>query len=141
MKATLAGMDWEVCEPTRGPAGRASATINVDGGRVTVSELAFEQAGKPEAFVLLYSAEQRSVGFQKADPREALAMLVTQKHAKSHGGHQFAAAMLARRMRSDGYSGTIYVPVQWHPDGLLWGDLTMATKRARKTAKAKGVAA
>ena len=140
MKAQLAGMAWDVCGPVRGPAARASVTINLTAQRVTMSRLAFEQAGKPEAVVVLYSADQRSVGFKRSDPREALAVLVTNKHGRGHGGHQFASTLLARRMRSDGYSGTLYVPVQWHPDGLLWGDLTMATKRAGKSPKKGGAA-
>lgn len=133
MKATLAGMEWDVCEPTRGPAARASATINIDGGRVSITSLAFEEAGQPEAFVSLYSSERQTVGFRRADPRDALAVLVSNKESHGHGGRQFAATVLTRRMRADGYSGSIHVPVQWHPDGLLWGDLTMATKRQRES--------
>lgn len=140
MKSVLAGISWDVCEPTHGSASQPSVSINIEAGRVSITAAAYDAAGRPEAFVSLYSPDHKSVGFRRADPRDALAVLVSNKGAAGHGGRQFAAATLTRKMRADGYSGSIYVPVQWHPDGLLWGDLTMATKRVRKAPMKRGAA-
>jgi hypothetical protein len=126
MKARLAGIVFDVCAATHGPEGRATVSLNLSSGRASMTSRAFDDAGKPVAVVSLYSSEHKTIGFRPADPRDATAVLVSNKHGKGHGGRQFAASMLARRMRADGYAGSIRVPVQWHPDGLLWGDLTMA---------------
>jgi hypothetical protein len=139
MIARLAGMDWEVCERLVGPTIRSTATIELKHGRICLTALAFEAAKKPEAFVVLYSRDNKSIGFKPAALRDDLAMMVS-RDKRYRGGHRLSSSVLARQLREDGYTGVLHVPVQWHPDGLLWGDLTMATKRQRKAAKAKGVA-
>ena len=131
MKATMAGVDWDVCKAMN--VAESGVTIDLKRGRVSITPQAYDAAGKPAAFVSLYSAEHKSVGFRPADPRDALAVLASNRRGRAPSlARQFAAGMLSRRMRADGYSGSIYVPVQWHPDGLLWGDLTMATRRKRQ---------
>lgn len=137
MKAQLAGMAWDVCEPINGgPRISPRISIHSDDKRIYITLAAWELSGGPAAYQVLYSSDERSVGLRPIDPREPSSLAVTQRRDK--GGRQISAAGLINRLARDGYAMPMSVPVQWHPDGLLWGDLTMATKR---TGKAKGGAA
>lgn len=140
MMQTIAGMDWEVCGRTHGRPDEATATIDLAEHRVSFNYRAYMAAGGPEALVPIYSAKMKSIGFRVADTRDALAVMVVMRKRDPRGGFRVSAAMLVRRMRADGYSGSLSIPLQWHPDGLLWGDLTMATKRQRKVAGKRGAA-
>lgn len=138
MKATLAGMEWDVCGRTHGRPDEPTATIDLAEHRVSFNYRAYQAAGGPDALVPIYSAKMKSIGFRVADTRDALAVMVVMRKKDPRGGFRVSAAMLVRRMRADGYSGSLSIPLTWHPDGLLWGDLTMATKRQRKSTAGKG---
>lgn len=132
---TVAGMTWDVCEPTHGSSGRLSATINVDEGRVTISGAAYSAAGRPAAVLVLYSRENKSFGLKPANPRDHSTLVVS---GNTRAGKQVSARILTRRMAADGYTGRLAVPLQWHPEGLLWGDLTMARKAQRRASRGGG---
>lgn len=137
MKMSLAGMDWQVCEPSPGGNNPIQATINIEAGKVYCSRRAWRAAGSPDAFMLMYSREHKSIGLRPCHATERGSTPVTMP-----GGTTplLCARTLTNAMRSGGRRGTWRIPLQWHPDGLLWGDLSMATQFQRKS-KAKGVAA
>ena len=136
MKANLAGMEWEVCGPAPGALRTSRITINLGERRASLTEDAYNAAGKPDAVVLLYSAEHKTIGLRPVPASDPMSVLLSHSKGRTTG-HQLSSGGLVRRMKSDGYTGSISVPLQWHPDGLLWGDLTMATKFQRKS-QAKG---
>ncbi len=139
MKTTLAGMEWEVCEPISGQHSEMTISINCGQRRIYIPTEPLEAAGWPTAVQLLYSRNEQSVAIRPVDHRDPSA-LVTSQRTDAGLGRYVSAGMLCRRLLADGYSGTLTLPVKWHPEGLLWGDLSMATKRPAK-ARAKGVAA
>lgn len=126
---TLAGMTWDVC----GPANDwMVATVDLDRGRVSITGAAHAAAGRPSAVLVLYSAQNKCFGLKPASPRDHSTLVISGPTVRA--GKRIAARMLARRMMDDGYSGKLSVPLQWHPDGLLWGDLTMARRTQNKAA-------
>jgi len=135
MRQQLAGMSWDVCPPTHGVPSRPTVTVNIKAGRLNITQAAYEAAGRPAAIILLYSAEHKSIGLRPADPRDGGTLMVS---GSTRAGKQVAAGMLSRRLAADGYGGILVLPVQWHPDGLLWGDLTQATRSSGRKGKAKG---
>jgi len=137
MTETLAGIDWEVAERAYSSTSNPAITVNLKTKKVCVTRKAYELAGSPVAVVMLYSRKHKSVGIRPSpyDNKASLCIVDCGAH-----GCRISAASLANAMIADGYNGSLVVPVRWHQDGLLWGDLTMATKRQRKAAKAKGVA-
>ena len=137
MKADYAGMTWDLCEPISGSPSLMRVSINMGEARIYIPAAVFDAAGGPTAVQLLYSRDERSVAIRPVDQRDPSALMMTRRTDKGVG-RWVSAGMLCRRLSADGYSGTLTVPVQWHPDGLLWGDLTMATKRPGK-AKGGGV--
>lgn len=137
MKADYAGMTWDVCEPINGSPSLMRVSIDFAQKRVFVPWAALEAAGHPIAVQLLYSRAERSVAIKPIDQRDPSALVLTLRTHRGLGRYA-SAGMLVRRLSADGYSGPLTVPVQWHPDGLLWGDLTMATRR-KSQAKGGGV--
>lgn len=137
MKAELAGMTWDVLAPIVGRQSEMVVSISaLDNRRLYLPDAVWSALGRPGMVRLLYSKLRQSIGIVPASAGDALAMVVT---CRTKGQGRYAScAMLVRRLTNDGYSLPLSVPVQWHPDGLLWGDLTMATKR---TGKGKGGAA
>jgi len=139
MRAAIAGMDWEVCGPAPGQPRTSRITVNLTRGRVSITSEALRLAGNPEALVPLYSPEHKTIGLRPVQPTNPNALLVSRTSSQDSSRH-IAAAGIARRLVADGYKGSISMPVQWHPDGLLWGDLTMATQFTRRM-RPKGGAA
>lgn len=136
MRHEIAGMTWDVCVPTHGAPSRPTVLVNIKAGRLNLTKAAYEAAGCPQALLLLYSAEYRSIGLRPADPRDSGTLLVS---GSTRAGKQVSAGSLTRRLAADGYAGILLLPVQWHPDGLLWGDLTQATRPASgRKGRAKG---
>lgn len=140
MKTTLAGMEWEVCGPVPGSIRVARITVNMNKGKISITQQAYALAGKPDALMLLYSPEHKTIGLRPVESNNPFSVIVSRTSAGDISP-QVSAAGITRRMAADGFDGSVCVPVQWHPDGLLWGDLTMATKFHRKSPAQKGAKA
>lgn len=135
MKERLAGMDWEVASRVYGATKIPLVTVNLKTKKVSFTKSAYELAGSPEAVTILYSRKHKSIGFRASTLHDSSAVCVTECGAR---GCRMSAARLANMMIADGFLGTLVAPAQWHSDGLLWADLTMATKFRRKPAQTKG---
>ena len=140
MKATMAGMDWDVCDPLSGGQRAAPRiTINLDHNTLSLTGGAMELAGNPSMARVLYSVEHNSIALRPtSDMRDNAVFNISRTKLVNGAGGMMTVGDLCARLRAKRLSGSLSVPVEWHPDGLLWGDLTMATKRP---GKAKGGAA
>jgi hypothetical protein len=137
---TLAGMDWQVAEP-HARVYKPTMAINIQQGKITLSRGAVNLAGKPEHVRLAYSAKPPSIAVIPTSPEDALGYTIGARRNGAQSGkptgvhHQTLSTPFCRMLATAGYSGTIIVPMQWHPDGILWGDLTMATRRTPNKTK------
>lgn len=138
MKTVVAGVTWDVCERGSQPPSSPRISIHTKGKRIFISGAAFEAAKKPEFVRVLYSETEQSVALMPVRGDDPSASVVSPRAGRTTGWN-VAAAALCRRLITGGYTGTLYLPVQWHPEGILWGDLAGAKRVARS--KAKGGAA
>lgn len=144
MKATIAGMEWSVAQPhTR--VYKPSVAINIPAGKLSLSRGATNAMGDPDHVRLLFSADPPSIAVSPTTPADTLGYTICRGKGRRPDGertggehHQTLSKPFCRMLEAAGYRGTIVVPMTWHPDGLLWGDLTMATKR-KSQAKGGGV--
>lgn len=126
MKTDLAGMTWDVCEPIVGrPSDMVVSISTTSARRLYLPNAVWDALGRPGMVRVLYSRLNQSIGIAAASTGDALAMVVTGRLQGQ--GRYVSCAMLTRRLASDGYRLPLRVPVQSHPDGLVWGDLTMAS--------------
>lgn len=132
---TLAGMTWQIAEP-HARVYKPTIAINIPQGKITISRGAVNLANKPEHVRLAYSAKQASIAVIPTTPDDPLGYILGERGhrvAPPNGRptgiyHQTLSQPFCRMLAAAGHKGTIVVPLQWHPDGLLWGDLTMATQ-------------
>lgn len=141
MRAKLAGVEWDVCERnTHHYSSKSLISINFRSGYINVSGPAWESAGSPDMFVVLYSRLNRSIALRPATPTDRDGLV-----AASAGGtgtsRRVKCRSLCNRLVADGYQDNQLkrIPIQWHPDGLLWGDLTMGVKVKSRAAKGGAV--
>ena len=140
MKTKLAGMEWDVCE--RNPhhySSKSLISVNLRCGHISVSGPALESAGSPDMFVVLYSRLNQSIALRPATPTDRDGLV-----AAAAGGtgtsRRIRCRSLCNRLVADGYLDNQLkrIPIQCHPDGPLWADLTMGVK---VKGRAKGGAA
>jgi hypothetical protein len=137
---TLAGMDWQIAEP-HARVYKPTMAINIPQGKITLSQGAVNLAGKPKHVRLAFSAKPPSIAAIPTTPDDALGYTIGARQNGPRNGkptgvhHQTLSQPFCRLLAAAGYSGTIMVPMQWHPDGMLWGDLTMATRRTPNKTK------
>lgn len=128
-----AGMTWQVAQP-HARVYKPSVAINIAAGKLTISRGATNACGDPDHVRLLYSAEQASIGIMPTTAADELGYTIIRNAGTKPNGkpvgmhHQTLSQPFCRMLAAAGHRGTIVVPLQWHPDGLLWGDLTMATQ-------------
>lgn len=130
MIAKMAGVEWDVCERNAHYyTSKSLVSINFKGGYINVSCAAWESAGSPDMFVVLYSRLNRSIALRPATATDRDG-LVAAPAGGTGTSRKVKCRSLCNRLVADGYQDSQLkrIPVQWHPDGLLWADLTMGVK-------------
>lgn len=127
----MAGMTWDIMRPTKRMDAAPTISIQLNYGRVCMNKTAFRLLGDPDAVLVLYSREYKSVALAKAARDDSRAVAVWARNGRDTG-RSVSAHALAHQLRDEGYRGTIALPVQLSADGLVWGDLS---DRVQRTAK------
>ena len=146
-QTTMAGMQWTVAEPGHRVLA-ASLAVNIPQGKLSLSVGAYKLAGSPRFVRLMFSPSPASIAVVPTTDKDELGYAIVssagRKRANGKGigaHHQTLSRHFCRMLQAAGYHGTLIVPLSWHPEGMLWGDLTTATTRERKMGQTKGAKA
>lgn len=138
-QTTMANMQWSVAEPGE-RVRRASVAINVKAGKLTISRGASILAGSPDFVRLLFSPSPASIAIVPTNSADPLGYSINNSvegqrpDGRTIGAHhQTLSRPFCRMLAAAGYHGTWVVPLAWHPDGMLWGDMEGARQRENKT--------
>ena len=142
-QTTMAGMQWAVAEPGE-KVRKASVAINVKAGKLTISRGASLLAGSPDFVRLLFSPSPASIAIVPTTSADPLGYSINNSTEGQRpdgrpigAHHQTISRSFCRMMAASGYYGTWVVPLAWHPDGMLWGDMDGALQRENKTKEKK----
>lgn len=136
----LAGMAWQVADP-HARVYRPTISVNIPSAKITISRGAMNLGGKPAHVRLAFAASPPSIAVIPTTPDDTLGYTISEHAGMRRNGkpvgvhHQTSSVLLCRMLAAAGYSGTVVVPLQWHPDGMLWGDMSMATQRVSRPKK------
>lgn len=139
----MADTTWSVAEPGERVL-KASVAINIPQGKLSISVGAAKLAGHPRFVRLLYSPPTASIAIVPTTSEDELgyAVVTSAGRKRSNGRtigthHQTRSRHFCRMLIAAGYHGTWVVPLTWHRDGMLWGDMDGARQRENKTKGAK----
>lgn len=141
-QVTMADTTWTVAEPGY-HIPNPSVAINIEGAKINISVGAFGLAGNPNYVRLLFSPSPASIAIVPTTGDDELGYTVvtcTTKpgpRGRTYSNHRTFSRPFCRMLAAAGYHGTWVVPLAWHPDGMLWGDMDGARQRENKAKGAK----
>lgn len=139
MKAEHADMTWDLCVPGYGrPRSGEHVTINLENGTMFIAVDTMLLAGNPEAVRVLYSAEHATIGLRPSTHADTHAAHVAQNRRTVGVSGMVSVRDLAQKIRAKRITGSFRVPMERHPDGTLFGELSRREVVVRAPRRAKG---
>lgn len=137
MTVDRAGMKWQVMSFKQQDI-RPAVSVSTTDGRIYINAAALAKLGDAHSVIALYSAEHSSIGLAPCGPENPHAMGIYRRprSGDSEGGVVGSIA-LARQLVQLGFTGTVRLPANWHPDGVLWCDLESAQKTPGRKRRAR----
>lgn len=131
-----AGMDWSIIQP-RKRTQKLHVSINTRHYKLTFSRGLMAVIGNPANVLLAFSPSPASIAIIPADQDDDCGYTVNYGVTRRRpgigdrdGDDKLQSAPFCKALKAAGYNGTVNVPLHFHPDGLLWGDMSQATMRA-----------